>query len=298
MLTTQDLITAVLIPLVVAGAIAGLGRWLRWGWLLPLAAGAGFLAAFARLGVPRLPPRDGTDWLFWLTVPLTLLGVLDALIGRWRWGRDWGWVLGISAGLAGWMILHPLENSGAVSGQTLWLTVGALAAAGALLLLGISSAQTRLGSVSLLIGLSVILGAAAVTVLASNLRIVGIYGIAISSAIGASALAWVGTRDNRAARGVAIVAIPLLAGMLVGGRYYPDPGLTLPQFVALMQAPALLLIGALVPLKRIWLRGATATLAAILAVASIAGPAALEAKHAAEKTSDDPYAKMYGAMGK
>ena len=97
MLTVAELVRALLVPAVIAGLIAALGRWRGWNWMPPVAVGAGFLAGYAAFGVPTLPPRDGTDWLFWLAIPLTLLGVVDATVLR---ERRWGWAVGgVAAGL-------------------------------------------------------------------------------------------------------------------------------------------------------------------------------------------------------
>src|SRR3954468_1732661 len=95
MVTPSELFRVLLAPLVVSAIVAAIGRWRKWAWAMPLAAGVGFLVGYALLGVPKLPPRDGTDWLFWLAVPVTLLGVVDATVGR-----RWGWALGLAAASA------------------------------------------------------------------------------------------------------------------------------------------------------------------------------------------------------
>src|SRR5688572_14811626 len=98
MVTAAELLRVVLAPVIVSAVIAGIGRWRNWPWAMPLAAGAGFLTGYGLIGVPRLPPRDGTDWLFWLAIPATLFGVVDALVGK-----RWGWALGAAAGAVAWV---------------------------------------------------------------------------------------------------------------------------------------------------------------------------------------------------
>src|SRR5260221_2097870 len=94
MLTTREILCAILLPAVVAALITAVGFWRRWAWTMPAAAGVAFLAAYVVLsGMPKLPPRDGTDWLCWAGIPLTVLGVVDALLPR-----RWGWLLGAAAG--------------------------------------------------------------------------------------------------------------------------------------------------------------------------------------------------------
>jgi len=59
------------------------------------------------------------------------------------------------------------------------------------------------------------------------------------------------------------------------------------SFVVLLASPVLLLVGAVLPVKRVWMRGVIALLAVTVAVAAVTGPIALAAKKAAEA---DPYA--------
>src|SRR4051794_21058104 len=92
MLTIAELLQAVLLPAVVAMALALVARWRGWGWALPLAIGAGFVAGWmAFRGAPTLPPRDGTDWLFWLAAAdAALAAVVVAVVDRLP---PWGVVL-------------------------------------------------------------------------------------------------------------------------------------------------------------------------------------------------------------
>ena len=300
MLTQTQIIYALVLPAVVGALLAALGRWRGWRWVMPLAAGGAFLAAYAGLGmaslpprgsgtswlawagggVPRLPPSNGIDWLFWLAIPVTALGLLDAVLG----GR-WGWVLGASAGAVGLGILRPLSAS--VEPQTLWTTVAALTVAGALLAWVAAVAERRIGPVWTIGAFAAALGAAGVMVMSSNLQTVGIYGLAAAS--GVAPIALLAGRKVQAGRSVAVVAAPLLAGLLVAGRFYPDPGVPVVGGLVILLAPVLLLAGAFLPVRREWVRGVVAVLAVAIAVGVGTGPAALAAKKAAEST-DDPYA--------
>jgi hypothetical protein len=292
MITFHVLLRIVLAPVIVSAAVAGLGRWRRWAWAMPLAGGAGFLAGYAMIfahlssdalvGVPRLPPRDGTDWLFWLAIPAIALGVLDALVGK-----RWGWALGAAAGVMAWVVMAPLVPH-AVSTTELAIAAAAFAAAGAGLASCARRAEPRVTSAAVVAVWCVTLGAAGIVVLSSNLQIVGFYGIAASAALGPVA-AFAG-KMPRVGRSVAVTSVLILAGLLVGGRYYPAPGVTWVNLVVLTAAPALLLLGAAIPGKRDWARGVAAVTAVALAVAAVTAPTALAAKKAAEATEDDPYA--------
>jgi hypothetical protein len=303
MLTPSQLLYALALPAAVALVLGGIGRWLGWRWVMPLAAGGAFLAAYAALGIatlpprtpgtpwltwaaagiPRLPPADGTDWLFWLAIPVTVLGVVDALLG----GR-WGWVLGASAGAVGVGILRPL--SAMIDPQTLWITVGVLAVAGGLLAWVAGYAERRAGPLWTIGVFAAALAGAGVMVMSSNLQTVGVYGLAAAAAV--APIAFVAGRKVQASRSVAVVAAPLLAGLLAAGRHYPDPGVPLTQGVVLLLAPVLLLAGALLPIRREWARGLIGALAVIIAVAAVTAPSALAAKKAAE--TPDPYGGAYG----
>ncbi len=280
MLTGQELIYAILVPVLVSAAIAGLGMWRGWAWAMPVAVGAGFMTAYVLLtGVPRLPPRDGIDWLFWAAVPVTLLGALDAATRS-----RWGWIFGAAAGGVALLVARPLVP-GAVSTTALWTTAAALAAAGAALCYVARSADRRVGAWAVIGSLCAVTGAAAVVVLSSNLRIGGVYGIAAAAALGPVAV--LAVRGTSAAGGVAVVAVSLLAGLLVGGHYYPDPGVGWTPIALLLTAPLLLAAAAALPGERNVIRGAAAVAAVAIAVGAVAAPIALEAKAAAE---GDPYA--------
>src|SRR6476469_284763 len=94
MLTLHEFLCAIIIPAVISALIAGLGFWRRWAWTMPAAAGIGFLAGYrVHPTWPDFPPQDGTDWLFWATMPLIALAIIDALIGR-----RWSWIFGAAAG--------------------------------------------------------------------------------------------------------------------------------------------------------------------------------------------------------
>jgi hypothetical protein len=231
-------------------------------------------------GLPRLPPSNGTDRLFWLAMPVTVLGLLDAILG----GR-WGWILGASAGAVALGILRPLYTM--TDPIVLWATVAALTVVGVLLAWVAWFAERRMGTAWTLLAFSFALGAAGVMVMSSNLQTVGIYGLAAACAVGPVAVI-AGTQVG-AARSVAVVAAPLLAGLLVAGRHYPEPGVPLVEGLVLLAAPVLLVIGAVLPVRRLWVRGVVGLLLVVIAVAAVTAPAAVAAKRAAEASPADSY---------
>lgn len=90
MFTSGDLWSGAVVPLVITTAILTIG-WRatrrRLGaresrsWAGPLAVGAGFAGGYWSLfGWGEFPPLDVTEWLFFLTFPLVVLGSFDALL--------------------------------------------------------------------------------------------------------------------------------------------------------------------------------------------------------------------------
>jgi hypothetical protein len=289
MITPSELLRILLAPLIVSALVAAIGRRQNWAWAMPFAAGAGFLAGYALIGVPKLPPRDGTDWLFWLAVPVTVLGTLDATrrLGDGRVPRHLPAPL--AAGLVAWVIVLPL--SATLSTPVHFGMAMAFAAATYAVQSALGHAGRRLGAATIVAALCVTVGASAVVLLSTNTRILGIYGIAAAVALGpVAALAG----PMRCGRSVAIVAMSLLAGLLAGGHFYADPGITWLQAGALFVAPAMVAVGSRISVGRhVWARGAVSLLLVAAVVSAITVPAALSAKRAAEQTSDDPYASYH-----
>jgi hypothetical protein len=277
----REIACVVLAPLLVAGIIAGIARWRRWPWAMPIAAGAGFLLGYGLVRLPSLPPVDGIDWLFWLAIPLVLLGAIHAI-----WGKRWGWVLGAMSGIVSFVIIHPIVP-GAVSPAMCWGSSLALAAGGAMLMLAIEEAEERIGSAAILAGLCIIIGGTAVVIISSNLLVFGFDGIAAAAAL--APLVVLAGRF-RIGRSVAVAFVPILAGLLVGGHFYPDPGVSWTNFIVLFASPLLLLVELAIPGNRKRIRGAVALAAVAIAVAVIAIPTAIAAKKAADA---DPYVGYY-----
>jgi hypothetical protein len=288
MITPSELARVLLAPLVVSALIAAIGRWRKWAWAMPLAAGAGFLAGFALIGVPKLPPRDGTDWLFWLAIPVTAVAIIDALPFGSRGVRD-HITLPAAPGIVAWTIVLPLAQG--MLAPLVWVMGFGFMLAAYVVHLAFGFTGKRLGATVIVAALCITIGAAAVVLLSTNTRILGIYGITAAVALGPVA-ALVG--PMRAGRSVAVVALALLAGLLTGGHFYADPGITWLQAGVLFLAPAVVAIGSMVPVGRyVWARSVISLALVVAIVSAVTIPAALAAKHAAERTSDDPYADYY-----
>ena len=278
MVTTAELYRVLLLPLLISGIIAAVGRWKMWPWCAPLAAGVGFVAGYAALGVPHLPPADGTDWLFWLAIPLTVLGVVIA-----KYAGHWGWLLGLAAGAISYGIARPLVPTAVPLATALGLA-GGFALAGIALSAATRLAASRCGAWAAGVAWSGTVLCAAVVVMSSNLRIVGVYGLAA-----AAALFPAGVLGAPRLRGYGPVAAGLLAGLLTGGRLYPEPGVRMIHLAVLTAAPLLLIPAGFLPIKKRRYRGLVGVLLVAAAALAVTIPTAIAAKHAAE---DDPYASQ------
>lgn len=277
MVTSDELAKVLLAPLLVAGVIGALGRWRRWAWAMPLAAGAGFLAGFGLLGVPRYPPLDGTDWLFWLAIPLTVTAVGAALIDRW-----WTSFGGIAAVAVVLVIVRPLTPHAVTTGAMAAAAIGLGVAAVAVCVV-LAFADERIGSIGTIGALAIATTGAAVVAMSSNVRIVGLHGLAAAAALAPVALL---STKLRAGRAVAVLAVPLMAGLLTGAHFYANDGLAWRPLLLILGSPALAAVGLLIPTPRRWPRAAAALVAVSILVGAVAAPIALKAKRDAGKLID------------
>lgn len=274
MLTHDEILKALLVPLVVSALIGAIGWWRRWTWAMPLALGAGFVLGYWLMRAPAWNPSDGSERLYWLAMPVTVLAMLD------RWTRGWTVVL---AGAVAVVLMQPLYPRHATVSH-LWGLSLAIAGAGAVHLVATRFVETRFHSGWIVAAWAVVLGGAGVLVMSSNFRAMGLTGMTAAAAT-APLVLFAGRAGG--ARAVVAVAYAILAGVLINGRFYPDPGITWAQFGVMIGASLLMVAGALVPVRRRWLRGLAALLAVSVLVGVVTAPAALEAKKAAE--NPDPY---------
>lgn len=249
---------------------------------MPLAAGIAFLVSYCVVARPQWKPANGGDWLFWLAIPLTLIASLDAAVRP-----RLGWLAGALAGVVAFILLKPLSAS--VPAGTIWTTSLLLAVAGVALAWTAQTAARNLGPTWTLAAFTVATAGAGVVIFSSNYRTFGLHGLAAAAALAPIVL--LTHRTPAAVRATALFAGTVLAGLLVAGHFYPDPGVTRTNLAVLFASPLLLLTGVAVPWKTMWVRGAVGLLASTIAVAAVTAPTAIKAKKAAE--SVDPLDSMY-----
>jgi hypothetical protein len=281
-------------PAVVAALLAAVAFWRKWAWLYPIAAAVAFVTGYVALNlpsdlaakqsvstvsavVPKFPPGDGTDWLFWLAVPVAALAVIDTFLPA-----RFGWLCAAAAsGGVAFTVLRPLHD---LPPTTLEFATLAFSGIGALLAIAIDQAARRSNAFWTTAALAIVAGGAGVVIFASHSRSVGLRGLVLAAALGPIAVLSFRPAKPRAA---ATFAAPLLIGLLVSGRFYAD--VTVANFWLLLATPLLVLIGAALPTQRSWLRGLAALLAVAIATAAVTAPVALTAKRAAESAEPDPY---------
>jgi hypothetical protein len=272
-LNLEEILCGILLPACISGFIVAIGAWQRWAWSMPLAVGVGFIIAYAVMARPRWNTADGPDWLFWLAIPLTGIAVLAAA-SRPRFE----WVRGALAGVVAVVLVKPLSAS--VPAETMWVVAGVTAVAGVALVWVVGEAGRRLGATWALAALAVTLGGAGVVIFSSNFRTFGVYGLAAAAAVARVSMGVF--RSPSASRGLALLVVPLLAGLMVAGRFYPEPGVSWVNFGVLLGSPLLVVVGLVVPAKKWWLPGLVGVVAVGITVAAVAAPTALKAKRAAE----------------
>jgi hypothetical protein len=250
---------------------------------LPAVVAVAVMTGYGLLRKPELPPQDGSDWLFWMLVPLGLCAAIFQRIGA-RWSA-----MGAMAGAVAYVVLRPIAP--AIGSAAVWECSAVAGLWGTAAAVTLPWAARRIDPAWIAAALASIVGAAGVVVLSSNFLTYGIIGMGAALAIVATALGLRPTAPSSAddgparIRGLSVIIIGILAGLLAGGRYYPHTGVGVFQFHLLGAAPLLIPVASCIPVKRNWARGALAVSLASAIVWSIAIPAALAAKHAAE-TSD------------
>lgn len=283
MLSAREILLGVLLPLMMSGALGLIAWWRGWRWLLPIGAGMAFLSGYASslggggFGLPGWPPRDGTDYLFWATLPAIALAAVSA-----QWPRWWSALFGLWAGVVVWLIVKPL-SPGTVPATALWVLGLAAAVYGVAVVWAFSVAARRIGERTTALALAMVLGAAGILVLSSNLRTTGVYGMGAGAALAGSALF---AGSLRCARPLAILGGALLVGLLAAGWYYPDPGISVWGAAGVALAPVVMWAGLLVPARRSRIRSLVAILATAVVLSAATLPSAIAAKNAAET---DPY---------
>ena len=232
MITLAQILWCFIVPL----AIALVVFWPRWRWTGALAVGAAFIVGHVGWpGVPEFPPSTGGDWIFWLAGPLTVVGLVEALVVRMP-----AWLRAILSSVASialiWIMLRPLmpqtlTPAQAGTGAALFGLAAALAVESTHLL-----ARREQGmSVSLALMLMLVTLAGGIMLLASGSLIQGfLAGPLVATTIAALIL----TRRQPWTRvGGPLVLLVLLVGLLARSHFYNYDGATTPMVLLVILAP-------------------------------------------------------------
>lgn len=196
---------AAVILLILRGATGPAG--LRWS---AAAVAAAFVAACFKLNlIQRFPPIQREQWLAYLAIPLAIFGTMDACWKPWPLVR-WLFAILICLGMA-ILLFHPFRLTvWAEQDARMWFGLIALAMLAAW---GSADQLERHSSVSLVILAATALATALVAALSGYVTM-GPVAVALAGACGASLIVQLIGWPDGPARGVAIVAAPLLVAIL------------------------------------------------------------------------------------
>ena len=169
MLTDRENCFGIALPGTVSILLTLIVVWRRSPHALPAVVGSAFMVGYWLLRQPELPPQDGSDWLFWMALPLGAGGILFQRMGP-RWAA-----LGTLSGAVVYVVLHPITpaiGSAAVWGSSALAALWGIAAA-----ITLPWAACRIGAMCTVLALSVAIAGTSVVVLSSNYRAYGVNGL-------------------------------------------------------------------------------------------------------------------------
>jgi hypothetical protein len=267
---SQPLLYGIALPAAASAAVLLL-TWRPWrrglppertAWGVGLALAAGYLAGhFGIDGRPPCPPREATDWLWYLTFAAAALGLLDG----WRpaWVR---WLLRAALWLgAVWVLARPALRSDDGAVPTLLVA----AAAGPLFWAALAALARRLPGPTLpLVLLPTAVGSAVLLYRCHSAKLAQLAGVVAASLLPVLARSCV--RPKLAVATAPVVL--LLPGLWLTGRLYCDPPAPRTSLALLAAAALTPVVGCLPGVRRlpVWPRNLLATaLAALLATTAV-----------------------------
>jgi hypothetical protein len=278
---------------------------LRGHWGAPLAAGAAFATAYGLLDgeTPAWPPAQARHWLFFIAIGLTLLGLLDAVLGGVLPAPEW---LRAEVALVASAALVVRLFASVLSADT-WPAPSAVQwIAGMTIVLHVAWVSAEQLARRLpraappLVLLVFTAGVAAVTALSGSLvygRLAGVLAVVTAVACVVSLTAPAFTL----ARGGVAVIVPLAVAVLLLGYHLADPGVGAVNGGLLLSALLLPWLARLRPLRRRrpWVRVTAAVLLALVPVSLAVARAGVAFRRAQQQdTAGDLYTLVqHGAHG-
>jgi hypothetical protein len=166
--TATDILLGFILPAILVGVAMVIGWWPKRDgrWIGAIEFSVAFaLAACSIAGAPRWPPGtgDASSWLVWFTIPIGLLGFLDALLRPPTWFRALLLFILVRIG-AGLLIAPTIQNSGTQALSTLWsmnVWIDCMAAAAVIFWVSLETLAGRVSGVTIPLLLFLTFGAAA-----------------------------------------------------------------------------------------------------------------------------------------
>ena len=244
----------IVIAFIVPAVVVAVAAFLRWRWIFALAFPAAF--AVAQWEIHGLPPGapgsgDAGFWIFWFTIPLAVLGLLDAVFRP-------SLALRAAIGFVGAVIAFHLllSNLSVAAPKAVWIQrswVWGLAAAATVLWAGLESLAERNAGVTVPAILAVqCLGGAAL--LGTENSVVASHGAVALAAMACAAVAVSLVRRNITySRGPVLTLSFSLVALLACAYFYayPDlPGTSVAYGAVLIFSPLLAWCGEIRGIRR------------------------------------------------
>ncbi len=307
MITLSDILLGVLLPAGVAAAVILRGRLIGGARAaraaVPLGVGGGFVAGHAALlGVPRVPPLEAVNWLFYAAIVLGAVGMIDLLLsapsprrnsGTTAYGEPapgaildydaadrpalrgaWGLALRLLGVLAlglvlTWLLTRPLlvfHWTG--SAGPVW--IGGIGAVMAVVWLLLDRLADRTdGRPSLVVALAGVSAVSGAVIAMSGSQKLGQTTGLLTAGLFAAAVLSLPMRKLQAGRGVVLVYALLQTALIAVATEHLYASLATAHALLLLVAAPLAWLGELVPARRPRLR-ATARVAAAMVPATVA----------------------------
>lgn len=260
MFSSSDILLGAGLPAIVAALMVVVGWALRGATARaapPIAVALGFVAGYAAvLGVPRIPPLDTINWLFYAAPTLGALGAVDSSLpsasGRIARIARILLVMGLCV-LFVWLLARPML----VYAWTDWrgpLYIGAIALVMATVWLSLDLLRKRGGATSLHLTLLLLAAVAAAIVAMSGSQKLGQIGGMLTAALGAVALLGL-LRPSAVASGITLLFALMYVALITTASEQLYANLTHTNAALLLAAPLCAWAGELVPRQRQLLRG-------------------------------------------
>jgi hypothetical protein len=288
MLSTNDILSGVLLPAILSGLILLAG--IRWAsgraWVSVLALGVPFTLAFACVNGAGhlLPPSGAVDWLFYLGLLFTGVGLVDSSVRLQLWARALAMFLAAGAGAFLLLRFNFINQTWDIAHGVGWLTL--LAAVSTIWWACLETVALE-GGILLPASAMLILGIGGLAIMLDADQTTGQAMGALAVALAAAAGIAIWRPAIRFARGACAVITGVGVCAIAGAYFISDvPALHL---ILIAAAPLMLLAGRWSPVRRLWLAVGIRIALLLIPLGFALGLAVLQFRQEQADRSADPY---------